>query len=161
MAFQNKINWSAPHTGIQLLSSTSDAFKTAVLDYHIQIEGELENIIRMAFRDPDEYKTHRFGFARRVSLVRALIGKSPNDEIWKIVKKLPDLRNEYAHGMPRPQTVQKYIDELQQQLETIGFNYAITSGVYNDSRLDILASAHFAVGRFFWDIKEWLKSQRV
>ena len=67
-----------------------------MLDFHVQIEGELEDTVRMAFRDPKRFQIN--GFGRQVNFVRALIGKTPDDEIWDILKNLVDLRNEYAHG---------------------------------------------------------------
>jgi hypothetical protein len=156
MAYQHKIDWSDPRKGSDIVGFTLDRFKTAVLDYHIQIEGELEDIIRMAFRDPDKFKIN--GFSRKVDLVQALIGKTPDDQIWSLVDKLADLRHEYAHGTPSPKTVQKYIGEIQNQLQKIRPDYIIASSL--DERLDILGSAHFTVRRFFREIKEWLEQSR-
>jgi hypothetical protein len=80
MAYQHKIDWSDPAKGSDAVSFTMEPVKTAVLDFHIQIEGELEDIINLHFRDPAAFKIN--GFARKVALVRALIGKTPDDEIW-------------------------------------------------------------------------------
>jgi len=37
-------------------------------------------------------------FVRKIELVRALIGKTPDDGIWEIVKSLGKLRNENSHS---------------------------------------------------------------
>ena len=81
MAYQHKINWSDPGKGSDVLSFAlvPEPFKSAVLDLHIQIEGQLEDIISLAFRDPTMFKVNRF--SPKVDLVRALIGKPPDDEI--------------------------------------------------------------------------------
>lgn len=137
------------------MSFTLDQFKTAVLDYHIQIEGGLEDIIRIALRDPAKFSVS--GFDRKVRLVRALIGKTPDDEIWEVVKKLAELRNKYAHGTPAPQTLQESINDLEKELQKIQPGYVIASSL--DKQLDILGAAHFTVRRFFREIKEWLAQQ--
>jgi hypothetical protein len=159
MAYPDKINWSDPRKGSDLLSfdSIPEPFKSAVLDYHIQIEGQLEDIIKLAFRDPKRFKVN--GFGRKVDFIRALIGETPDDEIWLLVGKLADLRNEFAHGTPAPQTIQPYIDDIQKQIQKIGPGYIVAAGLYDDKRLDILASAHFVAMRFFREIKEWLSNQ--
>jgi hypothetical protein len=74
MAYQHKINWSDPAKEGDVVSFTMEPVKTAVLDFHVQIEGELEDIINLHFCDPAAFKTNRLDFARRVSLARALIG---------------------------------------------------------------------------------------
>jgi hypothetical protein len=157
MAYQHKINWSDPRKGGGVLSFTRDEFKSAVLDLHIQIEGQLEEIRHTAFRDPDMFKG-RLEFSRQVRLVRALIGKSPDDEIWEIVNKLAALRNEFAHTTPAPKAIHDHIDALEKQVQKIGPGSIVAAGLYNDKRLDIVVSAHFAVQRFFLEIKDWLGS---
>ena len=52
MAYQHKIDWSDPRKGSDLVSFTMEPVKRPVLDFHVQIEGELEEIINLAFRDP-------------------------------------------------------------------------------------------------------------
>lgn len=102
--------------------------KTAVLDFHVQIEGQLEDIINLAFRDPTAYKTDRLGFSRKVGLVRALIGKTPDDE-------------------------REYADEILEQVRKILPTFGPTPELDRGKQLQILAQALFVVRRFFREIK--------
>jgi hypothetical protein len=156
MVYQSKINWSDPRKGSDILSFTIDRFKAAVLDFQIQIEGELEDIIRLHFRDPDAFNIRRLNFSLRVPLVQALTGKTPDEEIWSIVWKLADFRNEFAHGTPPPETLQKYADEILEQLRKIHPSISLASVPDEEKHLSILTQAHFTVRRFFREIKEGL-----
>ncbi len=65
MLYQHKIDWSDPHKGSDILFFTpADLFKSAVLDFHAEIEGQLEDIINLALRDPTAFKVN--GFSRKV-----------------------------------------------------------------------------------------------
>jgi hypothetical protein len=157
MAYPHKINWSDPARESDVVSFTMEPVKTAVLHFHVQIEGELEDIINLHFRDPAAFKIN--GFARKVALVRALIGKTPDDEIWSIVNKLNEFRNKFAHGTPGPETLQKYADEILEQIRKIWPAFSLTPDIDQGKHLQILAHALFAVRRFFREIREWLTSQ--
>jgi hypothetical protein len=154
MAYQHKINWSDPSKGSDASSFTIDLFKSAVLDFHVQIEGELEDIINLHFRDPAAFKIN--GFSRKVALVRALIGKTPDDEIWSIVNKLAEFRNKFAHGTPGPEVHQNYADEILEQLRKIWPTISLASVPDEEKNLRVVIQAHFAVRRFFREIKEGL-----
>jgi len=145
MAYQQKINWSDPQKGGDVVSFTMEPVKTAVLDFHVQIEVELEDIINLHFRDPAAFKTNRLDFSRRVSLVRALIGKTPDDEIWSIVNKLGEFRNEFAHKTPGPEILQKYADEILEQLRKIWPAFSLTPDIDQGKHLQILSQALFAI----------------
>jgi hypothetical protein len=58
MIYENKINWNALAGGV--LRSTTSPFKSAVLDYQIQVDAELEDIVKRHVRDREE--TPRFSF---------------------------------------------------------------------------------------------------
>jgi hypothetical protein len=98
MAYSKKINWKDPAKASAVLASTQYKFKSAVLDFQVQVEGELADIITRHFQDPTAYKLNAVGFERRIELVRALVGKTPDDEIWPLVKGLGQLRNKYSHS---------------------------------------------------------------
>jgi hypothetical protein len=93
MLYEKKIDWTKARGAV--LVSTRDPFKSAVLDYQIEVEGDLEDIIK---RHPQAYKTDRMPFRKRIKRVRTLIGKTPDGGIWAVVKSLGCLRNKYAHS---------------------------------------------------------------
>jgi hypothetical protein len=128
--------------------------KTAVLDFHVQIEGELDDIINLHFRDPEAFKIN--GFGRKVDLVRALIGKTPDDEIWSLAKKFNKFRKKFAHGKPSPQTLEKNSEELLEQVQKIWPAFRPTTDNEQEQRLQILTQAMFAIRRFFREIKQVL-----
>ena len=157
MAHQNKIDWSDPSLANATVSFTMEPVKAGVLDYHVQIEGELDDLIDMLLRDPEAFKIT--GFARKVALVRALIGKTPDDEIWSIVDKLNEFRNKFAHGKPGPEVLQKYSEELLRQLQKLWpVFYPNPADIEQGKQLQILGQAMFAIRRFFREIKSALQT---
>ena len=153
MAYQHKIDWS--HLGIDSVSFTLiEPVKSAVLDFHLQLETELGDIIRLHFKNPEAFKIRRLNFSSRVALVQALIGKTPDDEIWALVNKLTDFRNEFAHGTPPPETVQKYADELLEQVRKIWPAFTPIPDSDQGIQLQILGHAMVAIRRFFGEIRE-------
>lgn len=75
MAYSKKIDWKDPAKASGALSSTQYRFKSAVLDFQVQVEGGLADIITRHFQDPTAYNLTLMGFERRIDLVRALVGK--------------------------------------------------------------------------------------
>jgi len=138
MAYQHKINWSDPAKGSDVVSFTMEPVKTAVLDFHLQIENELGELIKLHFRDPDSFKIKRSNFDRRVALVRAPIGKTLDDEIWSIVNKSGEFRNVFAHNTPTPELLQKYADEILEQYEN---DRVVSAFVDTKSRLSFMMPA--------------------
>jgi hypothetical protein len=94
MIYENKIKWPA----MAILSRTQDPFRDAVLDYQIQVEGALGDIIKRHFRDQRIYNMRYVQFRNRVNLARALIGETPDDAFWPLIETLGDLRNHYSHS---------------------------------------------------------------
>ena len=161
MIYEAKIDWKVvkPHAG---LLSVQDEFKTVVLDYQIGVEGELEDIIRRHLRNPAACKTKYIPFERRIEWVQALIGKTPDDEIWGVVKSLGKLRNQFAHSKVSAKEagkkkVEKLTIEIFNQIATI--RPSIRWRASPPDRLDILAHAHLIVQRFFGEINEGLDRQ--
>jgi hypothetical protein len=81
MIYENKINWRDPNKQAAPLVFVQSKFKSAVLDYQIQVEGELEDMIKRHFRNPEAYQTKYLPFQRRMEMVRALIGETPDDAV--------------------------------------------------------------------------------
>jgi hypothetical protein len=156
MLYQRKINWSDPSSGSDVVSFMMEPVKTAVLDFHVQIEGELDDLINMLIRDPEAFKIT--GFARKVALVRALIGKTPDDEIWPIVNTLDEFRNKFAHGTLGQETLQKYSEEILQQLLRIWPAFSMNPDIEQGKQIQILGQAMFAIRRFFREIKRALET---
>jgi hypothetical protein len=159
MIYENKINWKDPAKGGGVLGFRTYRFKSAVLDYQIQVEGELEDIIKRHFRDPEAYETKYVPFKRRIELVRALIGKTPDDGIWAVVKNLGDLRNRYSHSrINETEAGKKEIQKM--TAEILRLLKGIRPGTFPDGLPDegIIEQAHFMVQRFFREINEALDS---
>src|SRR5258708_38243335 len=151
MAYHKNINGPDPAKRIEQISFKKETVKTAVVDYHVQIEGELDDFINLQLRDPEAFKIT--GFARKVALVRALIGRTPDDEIWLVVNKLNEFRNKFAHGTPSPETLQKYSEELLDQVRKIWPPFSPNPADNEQGqRLQILGQAMFAIRRFVREI---------
>jgi hypothetical protein len=110
----------------------------------------------MLFRDPEAFKIT--GLARKVALVRALIGKTPDDEIWSIVNTLNEFRNKFAHGTLGQETLQKYSKEILQQLLRIWPAFSMNPDIEQGKQIQILGQATFAIRRFFREIKRALET---
>ena len=164
MAYQNKINWSDPKKGSDVMSFSIDPFKSAVLDYNIEIEGELEDIINRHFRNPKAFKTRGMGFNIRLKLARALIGETPDDEIWGIVTNLNELRNKFAHSKSHQsvegaEKIQEIVDKILEQLRKIWPEISLATVPENEKNLAIINQANLGVRRFFREIKTGLDSR--
>jgi hypothetical protein len=162
MLYKDKINWHDPNKAGVALSFTQSKFKSAVLDYQIEVEGDLEDIIKRHFRDPKAYKVKSLPFWSRIKLVRALIGKTPDDGIWKIVEQLGELRNKYSHSrLTGTEEGMKEIKEM--TIEILGQIRDIRPDDVPSELpdLEVITQAHFMVRRFFRDINEELDSLGV
>jgi len=152
MLYEKKIDWTKARGAV--LVSTRDPFKSAVLDYQIEVEGDLEDIIK---RHPQAYKTDRMPFRKRIKRVRTLIGKTPDDGIWAVVKSLGCLRNKYAHSRSTETAAGK--KEIQKMTaEILTLLKGIRPGIFPDALpdQDIIEQAHFMVQRFFREINKAL-----
>jgi hypothetical protein len=154
MAYQHKIDWSDPSKGSEIVSFTMEPVKTAVLDFHLQVETELGEIINLHFKNPDAFKINRLDFSRKVALVQALIGKTPDDEIWPLVNKLSEFRNAFAHGTPPPEMMQNYADKILEQAQKIRPAFTPTPDMPQGTQVQILYQAMFVIRRFFREIRE-------
>ena len=152
MAYQHKINWSQP--GGDVVSFVTEPLKSAVLDYHVQVEVELGDLINVLLRDPEAFKIT--GFARRVALVRALIGKTPDDEIWAIVNKLNEFRNKFGHGTPSAEILKAYSQAILEQVRKIWPTFSPSSKGLHDQYIEIVSHAMFVIRRFFREIRKGL-----
>jgi hypothetical protein len=74
------------------------------------------------------------------------------------VNKLGEFRNEFAHKTPGPEIVQKYADEILEQVRKIWPAFSPAPGDLDQGKqLSILGQALFAIRRFFREIKDRLK----
>jgi len=159
MIYEDKLNWADQGKAGDVLVFSQSKLKSFVLDYQIEVEGDLEDIIKRHFRDPEAYKVKYVPFQSRIRLVRALIGKTPDDEIWEIVKSLGELRNQYSHSRftgteEGIKAIKKMTIEVLSKLK--GVRPDIFHGEIPD--LEIITLAHFTVRRFFREINEALDS---
>jgi hypothetical protein len=69
------------------------------------------------------------------------------------VNKLNEFRNKFAHGRPGPETLQKYADEILEQIRKIWTAFSLTPDIDQGKHLQILGHAVFAVRRFFREIR--------
>jgi hypothetical protein len=95
------------------VSSRHDPFKTAVIDYQIEVDSGISDIINIHFRNPDAYDVERASLKVRIQLAQALIGPTPDDDVWDIVKAFSRLRNSLAHSATAYTT--EGIEETEQQ----------------------------------------------
>jgi hypothetical protein len=161
MAYSKKIDWRDPAKSSAALVSTRHRFKSAVLDFQVQVEGELADIITRHFQDPSAYNLTPLGFERRIELVRALVGETPDDDIWPLIKSLGQLRNKYSHsrfvetaeGKAEIATMMvKILEKLKRIRPDLNFD-----GVPDADRdYMILTESHFVAQRFFREINEGL-----
>jgi hypothetical protein len=84
-------------------------------------------------------------------LVRALIGKTPDDEFWDLIKSLGTLRNQYSHSRftgtaEGQQKIQDITNSILRQIEVI--RPALKLEMFPDP-LDIIQQAHLMVQTFF------------
>jgi hypothetical protein len=96
-------------------------------------------------------------FVRRIELVRALIGETPDDGIWEVVERLGELRNQYSHSRftgtaEGIENIKRMTDEILRELRRV--RHDIVPGELPDQ--DIITLAHFTVRRFFREINEAL-----
>jgi len=161
MIYNQKINWQDPNMQGAGLAFSQSKFKSAVLDYHIQVEGELGDIIKRLFRDQEAYKIRYVPFRTRIDLVRAPIGKTPDDEFWDLIKSLGNLRNQYSHSRfteteAGQEKIQEITDTILRQLQNIRSDIK-TEMLPN--QLEVITQAHFMVQIFFRVINEALDKE--
>jgi hypothetical protein len=160
MIYDQKINWQS-RTSMGVLSFSQNQFKSAVLDYQIQVEGELGDIIKRHFRDQEVYRLRYVQFRTRIDLVSALIGKTPDDEFWDLITSLGTLRNQYSHSrFTGTAEGQKKIKEITNtillQMQTIRAD--LKPEMFPDP-LDVIQQAHLMVQAFFRVINEALDKE--
>jgi hypothetical protein len=91
--------------GIHL--SQYNTLHSMFINHHLDIEAELEGLIRSQLRAPDSFDVEdpRFPFPKKVDLARALVGPQPDDDLWDILLKFNETRNAIAHRDKKdPQT---------------------------------------------------------
>ena len=98
MIYDQKINWRDPNKGMEIVSSRHDPFESAVIDYQIEMETAISRLINIHFRNPDAYDVERAPLQVRIQLAQALIGPTPDDDVWDIVKAFSRLRNSLIEG---------------------------------------------------------------
>jgi hypothetical protein len=76
-----------------------DDIANIILKGHLIIESTLDDILRVLFFHPEQIleSGNRFGFERKVQILRAMLVGSNNHPHWKIVLAVNSLRNEIAH----------------------------------------------------------------
>jgi hypothetical protein len=159
MIYENKIDWTK---GLGVLSFTQSEFKSAVLDYQIQVEGVLEDIIKRHLRD-QERMPRLWQFELRIKFARALIGETPDDKIWSVVESLGKLRNQYSHSrftetQAGKQKIQELINAILCQLKSVRPDLVWNA---TPDQMQILMQAHYMVQRFFREINDALDRQGV
>ena len=155
MIYEDKIDWADRDKGSDLVSYSGGPFKDAVLGFNILVEEELEDIIERHVRD--RKKVPWLPFAQRVRLVRALIGETPDDGIWKVVKALNDLRNRFAHSGSR--TAEGIAEIEQITINILNHVKELRPDVLlsaTSNQLDIITLAILTVRRFFREVNEAL-----
>jgi hypothetical protein len=80
------------------------------INHHLDLEAELEDLIRSQLRDPDKFKVEDLSFPKKVELAQALAGPQPDDHLWDILLKFNETRNTIAHR--KKQTPQTKFNEL-------------------------------------------------
>ena len=81
--------------------SAIDELTQAVLKGHLLIERDLDEIIALLFFHP-EYILQcrsRFGFDRKVALLRALVPRTHELPVWEMMAAVNELRNVVAHSL--------------------------------------------------------------
>jgi hypothetical protein len=95
----------------------ADPMVVRILDFHLQVEESLVELIESFLRDAKQVKLDRLSFAAKVNWARALVGPQEKDEIWELALKLNALRNSVAHRTPR--APQEKHDELEAELRRL------------------------------------------
>lgn len=67
------------------------------INHHLNLEAQLEDLIRSQLRDPDRVDFDRMQSPAKVELTRALAGPQTDDYLWEIVLKFNETRNTIAH----------------------------------------------------------------
>jgi len=160
MIYDQKINWRAL-TALGVLSFSQNKFKSAALDYEIQVEGELGDIIKRHFRDQEVYEIRYLPFRTKIRLVRALIGKTPDDRFWDLIASLGTLRNQYSHsrftGTAEGQKkIKEITNTILHQMQTIRAD--LKPEMFPDP-LNVIQQAHLMVQEFFRVIEEVLDKE--
>lgn len=97
-----------------------------ILKGHLLVEQKINCLLEANLPNPDALRLrvdHGPKFIHKLSLLRALIPKPElAPELWGSIKKLNDLRNEFAHKLS-PNDVKKKIDEFTADVyKAFGFN---------------------------------------
>ena len=79
----------------------ADPMVARILDFHLQVEQSLVELIKSFLKDAEQVKTDNLSFPAKVSWARALAGPQDKDEIWTLALKLNELRNSVAHRTSR------------------------------------------------------------
>jgi hypothetical protein len=161
MLYVTKIDWSKIETALTVYRH--DKFKSAVLDFHINMEAGVNEIINCHFRDPGAIKLYLFGLKARIEIARALIGPTPDDKAWNIIATFSELRNIYAHS-PTYKTaegekrIKAKVTEVWEKILVV--NPGLGPNFPNPPREDIVQRAEVVVDRFFREINAHLDSAK-
>jgi hypothetical protein len=78
--------------------SPPDDIAQLVLNGHLQIEAQLDEVLKAIFFHPDQMLDARLSFAQKMQVARAHAMRHVDDLQWDIIHTFNRLRNEIAHG---------------------------------------------------------------
>ena len=155
-----------------------DELRDIVLRGHLMVEQMLERAITAWLPEPSSFEEARLGFHQKLSLVRGLNVRHPNEPLWRALAALNSLRNDFAHKLtstqrdqrvrnflevtesdfPVPETVRKGKKELPIHLEAaLAFAYLLSSlnqiCIEYEGRANLaqLAGEAFLLNRYGWE----------
>ena len=141
-----------------IVGSRHDPFKSAVIDYQTDMEAAISDLINLHFRNPEAYDVERAPFQTRIQIAKALIGPTPDDDIWDIVKAFSSLRNTLAHSSTAYteegiRKTERQTRDILRALQKVRPEY--TDEIAKD-RMFMIAWAAITVQGFFREIREAL-----
>jgi hypothetical protein len=77
--------------------SEADEIVLVTLKGHLEVERQLDNVLRINFIHPEYFEKLGLDFGQRVQIAQAYT-PAPDARDWRLIHGLNSLRNEIAHG---------------------------------------------------------------
>jgi hypothetical protein len=133
-----------------------DEIAQIILKGHLDVEADLDDVLRTIFVREDFLKRSRLSFTQKVHLVRALGYHDDEEEGWALVFGLNALRNEIAHGQKSEKRTDK-INVLRKLLQPYG-DEEFKKHVRNVEEAEVVVQAAAIGSGFVLDILKELQS---
>jgi hypothetical protein len=138
--------------------STIDDVVQVILNSHLQVEADLDDVLAAIFYHPERLEEARLTFMQKVHIARAFTWNMDERSDWSLMTTLNALRNEAVHRR-KGQKGTKKVGELRRILLE-GSTEKFRNKVRSASPKDVIVYAAAMAGGFLVVLEEHMKQMR-